>query len=72
MRYGMKYGVLEECPDFIKLKQVFGHGMLRYFQNQLENYLNGESDEHPDIVCWYSGTMTTEEFIIMCSDRRSA
>lgn len=68
----MKYGVLEQCKEFIKIKQAFGHGMLRYFQNQLESYLNDESDAHPAIVCWYENSMSTEDFIIMCSEKRSA
>lgn len=63
----MKYGVLEQCKDFIKIKQAFGHRTLRYYQNQLEEYLNEQSEEHPAIVCWYAGTMSTEDFIVMCS-----
>lgn len=63
----MKYGVLEQCKDFIKIKQAFGHKMLRYFQNQLEEYLNKQSEAHPAIVCWYEGAMSTEDFIVMCS-----
>jgi len=63
----MKYGVLEQCKEFMIIKQRFSHGMLRYFQNQLEDYLNDQSDEHPAIVCWYSGTMSTEELISQCA-----
>lgn len=63
----MKYGVLEQCKEFMIIKQRFSHGMLRYFQNQLEDYLNDQSDEHPAIVCWYEGTMNTEELISQCA-----
>lgn len=63
----MKYGVLEQCEEFMTIKQRFSHGMLRYFQNQLEDYLNDQSDEHPAIVCWYEGAMSTEELISQCA-----
>ena len=63
----MKYGVLEQCKEFMKIKQVFSHKTLRYFQNQLEEYLNNRSDAHPAIVCWYEGAMNTDDFIVMCS-----
>lgn len=58
----MGYGELERCRDFNKLFAVFDNVMLKYFQAQLENYLNG-SEERPAVVCWDSGTMSTEEFI---------
>lgn len=61
----MKYGVLEQCRDFMIVKQNFSHKMLRYFENQLENYLSDNSDEHPAIVCWYEGTMDTDMLIEM-------
>jgi len=60
------YGELERCNDFNKLRTVFDDDMLKYFQKQLEDYLNG-SGEHPAIVCWYAGTMSAEDFIVMCS-----
>lgn len=66
MRY-MKYGVLEQCKEFMIIKQRFSHGMLRYFQNQLEDYLNDQSEAHPAIVCWYEGAMSTEELISQCA-----
>lgn len=63
----MRYGVLEQCREFMSVKQHFGHKMLRYFQNQLEDYLNDQSDEHSAIVCWYEGAMSTDELISQCA-----
>lgn len=62
----MKYGVLEQCRDFMTVKQSFSHKMLRYFQNQLEDYLNDQSEAHTAIVCWYEGLMSTDELISQC------
>lgn len=58
----MGYGELERCNDFNKLSAVFDDDMLKYFQKQLVDYLNG-SDEHPVVVCWWEGIVDTEEFI---------
>ncbi|WP_024344838.1 hypothetical protein [Lacrimispora indolis] len=58
----MVYRELEQCGDFDKLKTVFDDDMLGYFERQLEEYING-SEEHPAVVCWWEGTMNTEEFI---------
>lgn len=62
----MGYRELEQCRDFDKLKTVFSDDMLKYFEMQLEEYLNG-SNEWTAIVCWWEGEMDTEEFIEMCS-----
>lgn len=58
----MGYRELEQCRDFDKLKAVFSDDMLKYFEMHLRGYLNG-SEERPTIVCWWAGTMTTEDFI---------
>lgn len=58
----MGYGELERCNDFSRLSAVFDDGMLKYFQRQLEEYLEG-ADERPAVVCWDSGAMSTDEFI---------
>lgn len=58
----MGYGELERCRDFDKLKVAFDDDILKYFQRQVENYLDG-SEERPVIVSWYEGAMDTEEFI---------
>ncbi|MGL6216424.1 MAG: hypothetical protein ACRC36_00200 [Lacrimispora sphenoides] len=62
----MGYGELEQCKDFCKLKAVFDDDMLGYVERQLVSYLNG-SDERPAVVCWWSGTMSTDEFIEQCT-----
>lgn len=62
----MGYGELEQCKDFDKLKAAFDDDMLNYYEQQLESYLNG-SDERPAVVCWWSGTMSTDEFIEQCT-----
>ena len=62
----MRYRELEQCEDFDKLKAVFDSDMLGYFERQLESYLNG-SKERPAVVCWWSGTMSTADFINQCS-----
>ena len=62
----MGYGELEQCKDFDKLKAVFDDNMLNYYEKQLEDYING-SEDRPAVVCWWSGTMSTSEFINQCS-----
>lgn len=62
----MGYGELEQCKDFGKLKTAFDDNMLGYFEKQLESYLNG-SEERSAVVCWWSGTMSTDEFIEQCT-----
>lgn len=62
----MGYRELEQCEDFDKLKAVFDDDILEYFERQLEDYLNGSLDR-PAVVCWWSGTMSTGEFIEQCS-----
>ncbi len=62
----MGYGELERCNDFNRLTAVFDDGMLKYFQKQLEDYLNG-SEERPAVVCWYTDLMDTDELIRQCS-----
>lgn len=62
----MVYRELEQCRDFDKLKSVFGDDMLKYFEKQLEEYMDG-SEERSTIVCWWEGMMDTEEFINQCS-----
>lgn len=61
----MGYGELEQCRDFDKLKVVFGNDMLGYFERQLEDYIDG-SEERPAVVCWWEGTMSTEELVSQC------
>lgn len=58
----MGYRELEQCRDFDKLKMAFDDDMLGYFERQLGNYLEG-SKEHPAVVCWWEGAMSTNEFI---------
>jgi len=62
----MGYGELERCKDFCKLKVVFDDDMLKYYEKQLESYLNG-SEERPAVACWWEGVLSTEEFISQCS-----
>lgn len=60
----MGYGELEQCRDFEELKAAFVDEMLRYFEKQLDRYING-SEERPAIASWWEGTMSTEELIEM-------
>ena len=58
----MRYGELEQCRDFEKLKAAFDNDVLAYFEQQLEEYMNG-SEERPAVVCWWEGMIGTEELI---------
>jgi hypothetical protein len=62
----MRYGELEQCKDFDKLKAAFDGDMLGYFERQLERYLNG-SEDRSAVVCWWAGAMSTDEFIEQCT-----
>jgi hypothetical protein len=62
----MGYGELGRCKEFNKLAAVFDDEMLKYFQKQIEDYLEG-SDERPAVVCWYTDLMDTDELIRQCS-----
>ncbi len=61
----MGYRELEQCRDFDKLKAAFDDVMLGYLARQLESYLNG-SEEHPAVVCWWEGMMSTADLINIC------